>query len=88
MIAKGEERWGWDGVGVWGYQMQTSIYRMDQYQGPTIEHRELYSIFCDKPQWDRIFCVYIYVYVYICVCIHTHTHTHTHKKAAEDEIVG
>ena len=36
MIAKGEERWGLDGVGVWGYQMQTSTYRMDQQQGPTI----------------------------------------------------
>ena len=25
------------------------IYRMDKQQGPTVEHRELYSISCDKP---------------------------------------
>ena len=23
-------------------------------QGPTVEHRELYSVSCDKPQWKRI----------------------------------
>ena len=33
--------WGRDGVGVWDEQMQTSIYRMDQLQGPAVEHREL-----------------------------------------------
>ena len=40
---------GRDGLGVWGQQMQTSIYRMDKKQGPTVEHRELYSISCNKP---------------------------------------
>ena len=28
--------------------MTTSMYRMDKYQSPTLEHRELYSIPCDK----------------------------------------
>ena len=49
MVAKGE---GWcqrDGSGVWGQQMQTSIYRMDKQQGATVEHRELYLISWDKP---------------------------------------
>ena len=32
----------------------TSRYRMDKQQGPTVEHSELYSIFCDKPQWKRM----------------------------------
>ena len=27
---------GRDGVGVWGYQMQTIIYGMDKQQGPTV----------------------------------------------------
>ena len=40
---------GREGLGVWDQQMQTSIYRMDKQQGPTAEHRELYSISCDKP---------------------------------------
>ena len=33
------------------------IYRMDKQQGPTVQHRELYSIHCDKP------CVKEYMYV-------------------------
>ena len=32
-----------EGRGVWDQQMQTIIHRMDEEQGPTIEHRELYS---------------------------------------------
>ena len=38
VVAKGEEVGeGWSG-----------IYRMNKQQGPTVEHRELYSISCDK----------------------------------------
>ena len=33
--------------------MQTIIYRMEKQQGPTVQHRELYSIPCDKPEWKR-----------------------------------
>ena len=46
---QGGEGWGRDGLGVWGQRMQTIIYRMDKQQGPTVQHRELYSISCDKP---------------------------------------
>ena len=54
VVAKGEGRWGRDGVGVWDLQIQTSINRMDKQQGPTVEHRELYSVSCDKPYWKRM----------------------------------
>lgn len=39
----------------WDYQMQTIISRMDKH-GPTadVEHRELYSIPCDRVKWTRI----------------------------------
>ena len=42
---------GWErnGLGVWDQQMQTGIYRMDKQQGLTIQHREIYSMSCDKP---------------------------------------
>ena len=42
----GQGGWGGgrDGWGIWDQQMQTSTYRMDKKQGPTVEHRELYSI--------------------------------------------
>ena len=36
--------WGRAGVGGGGEQMQTITQRMDTQQGPTAEHRELYSI--------------------------------------------
>ena len=39
---------GRDGLGVWSQQMQTITYRMDKQQGPTVQHRELYSISSDK----------------------------------------
>ena len=54
VVAKGEGRWGREGLGVWDEQMQPLVYRMDTQQGPTVEHRELYSISCDKPSWKRI----------------------------------
>ena len=44
VVAKGQERWGRDGLGVWDQQMQSSIYRMDKQQGPTVQHREPYAI--------------------------------------------
>ena len=40
---------GRDELGFWDQQMQTTIYRMDKQQGPSVQHRELYSISCDKP---------------------------------------
>ena len=41
---KGERGWETDGLGVWGQGMQTITYRMDKQQGPTVQHRGLYSI--------------------------------------------
>ena len=37
----------WDEQGVW--QMQTITFRMDQQWGPTVQHRDLYSVFWDRP---------------------------------------
>ena len=39
---------GRDELGVCDQQMQTMIHKVDKH-GPTEEHRELYSISCDKP---------------------------------------
>ena len=36
VIAKGEGWCGRDGVGGWGEQMQTIIYKMNKQQGPTV----------------------------------------------------
>ena len=53
-------------------QMQTIIYGMDK-QGPTVQHRELYSICCDKPQRkrkNRIICIMISMHIHLCIFTH------------------
>ena len=52
-VAKGGREW--DGLGVWGQYMQTIAFRMDKQQGPTVQCRELYPIFWDRPSWKIIF---------------------------------
>ena len=52
-VAKGEAWQGKEGLGAWGQQMETSIYRTEKQQGPSVQNRELYSMPCDKPQWKR-----------------------------------
>ena len=37
----------WHGPGVWGQQMQTITFRMDEQRGP-VQHRELYPITCER----------------------------------------
>ena len=44
------------GAGIWegwtgrlGLAATNYFYRMDKQEGPTVEHRELYSVSCDKP---------------------------------------
>ena len=46
---QGGGEWEREGLGVWDQQMQTIIHRIDKQQAPTVWHRELYSISCDKP---------------------------------------
>ena len=39
---------GRDRLGVWDQQIQTTIYKRGKQQGPTVEHREVYSVSCNK----------------------------------------
>ena len=41
---------GWQRVevGVWDQKMRTGKYRMNGQQSPTVQHREPYSISCEK----------------------------------------
>ena len=45
-------------------QMQNILDRMDKQQGPTVQHRELYSVFYDKPEWKRVFKKNVYIHIY------------------------
>ena len=35
-------------LGIWEQHIYTTTYKTDKQQGPTVQHRELYSIFCNK----------------------------------------
>ena len=35
-------------LGGWYYQIHTTIYKTDKQQGPTVQHRELCSIYCNN----------------------------------------
>ena len=50
-LPKGRE---WDGLGVWGYQMQTITLRMDKQRGPAVQHTEWYSVSWDRLRWKII----------------------------------
>ena len=47
MLTKGE-RGGRDKLGAWDQQIQTTIYKIDKQQGPTVQHKELYTISCNN----------------------------------------
>ena len=47
--------------------MQIIIQRMDKQQGPTVEHRELYSISYDKPWQKKNIKKNVCVCVYVCI---------------------
>ena len=64
VVAKGE------GVGEemeWEFGVSKRKYGMDKQQGPTVEHRELYSVSYNK--WKRIFkkeCIHICITESLC----------------------
>ena len=49
--------WKTDGVRGWDQQIQAFMYR-------TVE---LFSVSCDKPQWERIFVKKKSIYIHICI---------------------
>ena len=38
---------GRDELGVWDQKIKTAIYKTDEQQRPTVQHREIYLISCD-----------------------------------------
>ena len=39
---------GRDKLGIWNEQIHITIFKTDKQQGPTVQHRELYSIHCNN----------------------------------------
>ena len=61
LISMGSQRVGHD----WATNtIHTTKYKTDNYQGPTVQHKELYSIF-----WDNLNGKRIWKTIDICICI-------------------
>ena len=49
---------GRDSQGVWDGHVHTAIFKMDNQQGPTVQHRELCSVLCGsldgRGVWGRM----------------------------------
>ena len=77
---------------------------MDKQQGPTVQHREIYSIPCDKPWWKR---TWKRIYVSLCYTAEINAtlnqlyfnkiffkkkeikaHSHTHKNCLQGSLVN
>ena len=58
MVTRGRGGGGRDRLGVWGGHVHTILFKMVNEQGPTVEHRELCSMFCDsldgRGVWGRM----------------------------------
>ena len=59
-----EGRQGRDRVSVWDQQI--TEYKVDKQQDPTVEHRELYSVSCNKlyGKESEIHIFHIYIYIF------------------------
>ena len=44
--------------------MQTITFRMDKKQGPTVQHKELYLVFCDNHNGED------YLKKNVCICMY------------------
>ena len=56
---------GWrDRVWVWDWHAHNAIFKIDNQQGPTVQHRELCSIFCNNLNGKRI-----WKRLDTCICI-------------------
>ena len=55
---------GRDRLGVWDWHVHTAIFKIDNQQGPTVQHRELCSILSNNLNGKRI-----YKRIDTCICI-------------------
>ena len=59
--------------------MQTiRIYRMDK-QGPTVWHREIYSISYNKSLMEKNIKKNVGIYIYMCVCVYIYMCVYIYK---------
>ena len=60
--------------------VKTTVYKIDEQQGPTAQHRELNSISGDRPSWKSLWkrmyvCIFVCMYVSKSLCCTPATNT-------------
>ena len=63
MVAKGKDG-GKDSECIWDGHEHTAIFKMDNQQGPTVQHRELYSVLSDILYGRGVWGENGYMYMY------------------------
>ena len=53
-MATERERQGRDNLGVWDEHVHCTVNKIDNQKGFTVQHRELYSIFCNNLSEKRM----------------------------------
>ena len=68
VVAKGG-RSEWDGLGIWGSQMQITVFGMDKQRDPALQPWELYLVTCDGAWWRLMWekeCTHVCVIGSLC----------------------
>ena len=68
MVTKGETLGRKDTLGTWDWHIQTTLYGIGNWQGPAIQHREIYSILCNNLHGKKR------MNIYMCNLIHFAIH--------------
>ena len=48
MVTSGEREEGRGQIGVWDYEVQTTMHKINKAQGYIVQHRELLALFCNN----------------------------------------
>ena len=56
---------GRDSQGVWDPHLHTAVFKMDNQQGPTVQHREVCSVLCGSLDGRGVWGEWIHVYVWL-----------------------
>ena len=67
LMVTSQRRVGEDGLGVWDGYMRTIVYGMTGPQGPAVEHRELYPVFCDMKKESEKECFFV-LFCFLSFC--------------------
>ena len=79
VVAKREEEWRRNGLGIWGSQMQTITYRMDKQQGLTLYSTGNYILVINQ-NGKGYLKEHIYVYESFCCTAEIDTTLKVNKK--------